>query len=296
MTFRLSIVKILLVTALFLSLFLQSSYGEEPVHGEDKDHGADHRVFESPVGKNAMIARIDMVVEGGGEKREALLSLAGSLIKLKEHEPFSPEKLEQSLDALKRTRLFRVIEVPDPVETPSGLHLTFTLTAYYRIRDIRISGAFPLLERKLITTMSIFVGDAFVPSTLRNQEERIRELYRKEGYPEPVVQVSADLGDPEKGVVINVIIGKGRFYSIRKCSIEGDHAFWGIRLKLRTNVYKASFLFGEGRRLIQDKLDEDIENLTKFYRMRGYPEVRITAEKDISENKKFVDEIGRAHV
>ncbi len=289
MSFRLSTLKILLMAVLSLTLFLQSSYGEDPVHGEDKDHGADHRVFESPVEKNAMVSRIDVVIEGGGEKQGHLLSLAGNLIKLKEHEPFSSEKLEQSLDALKRTRLFRAIEVPDPVETPAGLHLTFNLTAYYRIRDIRISGAFPLLERKLITAMSIFVGDAFVPSSLRNQEERIRELYRKEGYPEPAVQVSADLGDPEKGVVINVRIDKGRFYSIRGCAIEGDHAFWGIRLKLRTNVYKASFLFGEGRRLIQDKLDEDIENLTKFYRMRGYPEVRITAEKDISENKKFVD-------
>lgn len=244
---------------------------------------------ESVTAADELISRIDVLVEGGGSKSEELKDFARSLISLKEKEPFSAVKFENSLDALKRTHLFRAIDVDDPVGTPLGFHLTFKLTAYYRISDIKIQGAFPLLERKLLTAMSIYVGDAFVPSTLKNQEERIRDLYRKEGYPEPNVRLSADLGDPEKGVVVNVRIVKGRFYYIRKCTVEGNKSFFSMRLKLRTHLYKASYFYGDGRRLIQEKLTEDISNLTRFYRLRGYPDVKITSETEIVEKKKSVN-------
>jgi len=236
-----------------------------------------------------MVSRIDVLVEDGGAKSTDLQALARGLISLKEQEPFSSVKFENSLDALKRTHLFRAIDVADPVKTSSGFHLTFKLTAYYRIRDIKIQGAFPLLEKKILTAMSIYVGDAFVPLTLKNQEGRIRDIYKKEGYPEPVVRVSADLGDPEKGVVVNVSIVKGRFYYIRKCTVEGNQSFFSIRLKLRTHLYKASYFYGDGRRLIQEKLTEDISNLTRFYRQRGYPDVKITSETEIVEKKKSVN-------
>lgn len=236
-----------------------------------------------------VVSRIDVRVEGGGAKNGSLKEFARNLIRLEENKPFSSEKVEKSIDDLKRTRLFRSIEVNDPLKTPSGLYVMFNLTAFYRISDIRFSGAFPLLEKKLLTAMSINVGDAFVPLSLKNQEDRVKELYRKEGYPEPEVSVSSDLGDPEKGVVINVRIVKGRFYQIRKCIVTGCRSFFTIRLKLRTHLYKASFFFGEARRLIQEKLDEDITNLTKFYRTRGFPDVKITSETEVDDKHKTAD-------
>ena len=289
MTFRLKITAIMVFSVLALALPLQVVANEDVFAPVREDKGEEHHVSATAVDRKALVFRVDVLVEEGGDKHEKLASLARNLIVLKSGAPYSNEKLQQSIESLKRSRLFRVIDVPDPVETKEGLVVTFDLTAYYRIRDIRISGAFPLLERKLITTMSIYVGEAFVPSVLKNQEKRIRELYMKEGYPEPEVQVTADLGDVEKGVVVNVRIDKGRFYSIRTCEIKGDKAFFGIRLKLRTHVYKSSFFFGEGRRLIREKLDEDIANLTRFYRTRGYPEVKITVETDIDEKKKWAD-------
>ncbi len=239
--------------------------------------------------ETARIASVEIRIDGGGERKDELERFARSVINIREKEMFSTDKLEHAIDALKQTRLFRDIHVPDPVSDESGYHLVFHLTAFYRIRDIRIQGAFPLLEKKLLTTMSIFVGDAFVPSVLKNQENRIRDVYRKEGYPQPEVRVTADLGEPEKGVVVLVKITKGRFYYVNECNVQGNHSFLSLRLKLRTHLYKASFLFGDGRRLIQDKLDEDIDNLTRFYRHRGYPEVRITSETEVFEKDKCTD-------
>ncbi len=289
MMFRLKMTAMMFITILTLAVPLRTVRAEDVPDSARRVRGQESPLSETALAMNGVMFRVDVLIGEGGEKSDSLASLARNLITLKPREPFSPEKLQQSIESLRRSRLFRVIDVPDPVETKEGLVVVFNLTAYYRIRDIRISGAFPLLERKLITTMSIYVGDAFVPSALKNQEKRIRELYMKEGYPEPEVEVTADLGDVEKGVVVNVRIDKGRFYYIRKCQIHGDKAFFGIRLKLRTHVYKSSFLIGEGRRLIREKLDDDIDNLIRFYRTRGYPEVKITAETDFDEKKKRAD-------
>ena len=238
-------------------------------------------------GLSGVVARIDLRVDGAAADRKSNLEdLSRNLIRLKEKQPFTVQKLEESIRVLKGTGLFRTIDIPDPVKTPSGLHLTFVLTAYYRIRDIRIFGAFPLLERELLTAMTIYTGDAFIPVSLRAQVGRIKDLYRKEGYPEPDVSVTADLGSPEQGVVVTVRIVKGRFYYVKKCIIQGNKSFFSLRLKLRTHFFKASFLMGESRRLIQEKLDEDVANLIRFYRGRGYPDVQIKAETEILEKKK----------
>ncbi|MBU1172196.1 MAG: outer membrane protein assembly factor BamA [Proteobacteria bacterium] len=234
------------------------------------------------------IAQINVHVTGGGGKTQELEALARNLIVLKAGGPFETGLFEASLASLKRSGLFEEIHAPDPDFSAPVLTFDVYLKAFQRIRDVRIHNAFPLMEKKVKSAMKLFAGDSFMAQTVREKEERLKALYRKSGYPNPQVTITADESTEGDGVVISVGVEKGDFYHISYFDIRGNESFFGIRLKLRTNSYKASLMRGDGQRFIQEKLDEDVKNIARFYRDRGYPDVIVSSDIEILESRKKV--------
>lgn len=234
------------------------------------------------------IARINVHVTGANGQGPPLEALGRNLIVLKEGTPFEADQLSDSLAALKRSGLFRDIQVPDPDFSQPGLVFDFNLKTFQRIRDVRIHNAFPLMEKKVKSAMKLYAGDSFSPKPLREKEERIKEIYRKTGYLDPGVTITTDEPVPGEGVLVSVWIDKGDYYRIGSMDITGNESFSGIRLKLRTDSYKASLLVGDSKRFIQDKLDQDIKNLTRFYRDRSYADVVVSSDLDVLEKEKII--------
>ena len=204
-------------------------------------------------------------------------SLARDLIPLKTGEPYSAIALNDSLTALKDARLFSSIHVPDPVENSEGVSLTFELTPYNRIKDIRIHNAFPLYEREVLNVMQMEVGGPYDPDLLHNQAERIEQLFRQQGFSGTRVRVSAEKDTENDSYLIIVAIQQGGYQQIRNLRFEGNVSVSSQRLKLGCKTWRSSLLFGAARRFVAKKMKEDVRELTALYRKKGFAEVRITA-------------------
>ncbi|WP_300668012.1 outer membrane protein assembly factor BamA [Desulfoluna sp.] len=202
--------------------------------------------------------------------------VAQAMILLREGEPFSDDDFQKSLNLLKSSRLFQGIDVPDPDWEQPEIALTFRLTPFQRIKDIRIHGAFPLLQKEVLNAMTLFTGDAYVAEDLKKQEALIQQVFKHEGYPDARIRVSAQKDPKEGHYNVSVVIDKGPFDRIRNVEMTGNKAFSSARLKLRIDSWKASLFFGEIPRFIEKKFKADLKNLTKFYRHKGYAEVKIT--------------------
>ena len=207
-------------------------------------------------------------------------SLARDLIPLKSGEPYTVEALEDSLTALKDSRLFGGIHVPDPVQGAAGISLTFELTPYSRIKDIRIRNAFPLYQREVLNVMQMEVGGPYDPDLLRDQAGRIRQLFRQQGFPGAHVRVSAEKDVEDGCYVVDVVIEKGPYQRIRKVRFEGNLFVSSLRLKLSCQTWRSTLLFGPARRFEAKKMKEDVRELTDLYRKKGFAEVSITARAD----------------
>ncbi|VFQ47098.1 outer membrane protein assembly factor BamA [Desulfoluna butyratoxydans] len=248
-----------------------------------------------------VISEINVEIVGTVTKPAHLAAFARRIILLEEGEPFSAEALEKSLELLKSTRLFQAIDVPDPPEGEGEMALTFRLTPFRRIKEIHINGAFPLLEKEVLNAMTIYTGDAFVAAKLQKQEALIKKTFKNEGYPDATIRVTSE-EDPEDGhFEVTVSIHKGDFNRIQRVELIGNNGFSSARLKLRLDTWKVSLFYGEIPRFIQKKLDDDVDNLRKFYRAKGYGDVEITPEVEhladphdvvirfrIDEGKKYV--------
>jgi len=204
-----------------------------------------------------------------------LENLARDLICLRENESFSEELFRQSMDALRLSRRFDDADT-SIIPLRDGLQVTFILKPYRQIKDIRITGEYPLFTSDVLKAMGVYSGDAMTPDTLAEQEKLIAELYRKEGYIHPRVSVTADKDSEGGFVILDVDIKPGRFYHLDSLSISGCNAILDAELRSRMNTWRNSFYLADAGRYIDADFSSDIKNLQSVYWQRGYPECEIS--------------------
>jgi outer membrane protein insertion porin family len=214
-----------------------------------------------------------------------LTEMAQSLIYLKEGAPFSSLRFQQSVDALRKSGLFRKIDIPDPDFESDRITLTFRLIPFPRIKNIQIDGGFPLLEREILGAMTVFTGDAYRESAMAASKAALLELFQRQGFFDPDIEVFGER-DPEDGNYgVQVKIDKGRFFQVEDVVIDGNTAFSDFRLKLRLSTSKAALLPGGMGRFIAEEMEADRENLLEFYRKHHFPEAEVTATADRNEDQ-----------
>jgi len=160
----------------------------------------------------------------------------------------------------------------------------FQITPYHRIKDIKISGSFPLLEREILNAMQLYPGDVYHPKMFSAKEAVIAEVFKNEGYIAPVVNLDAAEDPTDGNFVVYVTIDKGDFFHIRRFEITGNQAFSTTRLKLRIKTCKSWLTPDFMRRFKKKVFNKDIQNLIRFYRRKGYPE--IVVDSDVNKNAK----------
>jgi outer membrane protein insertion porin family len=245
--------------------------------------------FSSSSNENTgrVIARIDIQIPGEKGDMSLWNSIARDVIQLKPGDVYGLGLMEQAIARLSDSNIFKSIHVPDPVETARGLNIRFELVPYGRIKDIRIYKAFPLFDREVLNVMTLYNGDAFLEESLGEQAKRVITLFKKQGFIDPRVTLSAQKDEADGNYVLSVHIDKGDFYRVNRVEIKGNDHFSSPRLKLRINTWKSSVLFGSARRFIQKDLDEDVKNFISFYRKEGFADVSIRGEaiRDLAEKQ-----------
>ena len=144
-------------------------------------------------GAEAVISDIRVVIDGPPDQQDTYAAMARRLIRMKPGAPLDHGSLQASIDVLKLSHRFSAIHV-DSISTASGEMLTFTLTPYRYIEDIRIKGKYPLFERDILNQMTLYPGDPYTRADLSAQTGAIIERYRREGYVDPKVSISAQRG------------------------------------------------------------------------------------------------------
>ena len=223
------------------------------------------------------VSRVIVDVQGIKGDVGRWVNLVKNLIFIREGEPFSTKRFQDSLEALKSSKIFKVIHVFEQSLNDDQLVLHFQVTPYPRVKDIKISGAFPLLEREILNAMELRSGDAYHPVSFPAKETAIIQLFKDEGYIAPMVNLDGKEDPADGDVVVFVNIDKGDFFHIRRFEIKGNRAFSKTRLKLRIKTYKSWWIPDFMRRFKKKEFDKDIKNLIQFYRGKGYPDVVVSS-------------------
>jgi len=230
-----------------------------------------------PPSDSAIVAIVVEIQSALAGSENLYRNIARDLILLSENRPFSSEKLQQSLDALKQCGRFKKIHT-DSREDETGVTLLFQLTPFQQIKDIRITGASPLFNADVLKVLTIHFGQPFSHKKLNKQPHLIRKLYRREGFINPRVEVSAITDRTDGQAIVHIKITSGKYYKIKRFEIYGDHPFSEMLLKMRLKTYIAFLLPWEAGRFIKKHVKTDIKNITEYCRGKGFADVKVTCK------------------
>jgi outer membrane protein insertion porin family len=197
-----------------------------------------------------------------------------SLIFFQEGDRFTPEQLQASIEALKQCNRFQKIDV-DSREEKEGITLLFRLVPFRLIKDIKIDGASPLFEREVLQVMTVYVGDAFVEEELSQQATLIANLFRKQGFVAPKINVTGTPDSEDGRFTIHVRIEKGPYYKLERLEILGNRAFSDTRLKVKMKTWRVSHLLRRAGRFIEEDLKNDIKKLKHYYWKKGFADAAV---------------------
>ncbi len=207
--------------------------------------------------------------------------MARDFIFLKEGDHFSPDKMAQSIEALKLSKLFQEINIDSDEET-DRMVLRFHLKPFRHIKNISLEGVYPLFERDVFNVMTLYPGDVYDQGELSRQAQLIEDRYKQEGFIEPRVSVSSDEDRKDGTFIVHVKIEKGCCYRIDRIDINGNQAYSDATVMIKMKVWRDKLFPGSAGRFIESDLKQDIKNLVQLYRDKGYFDVKIshTVSKD----------------
>lgn len=253
-----------------LSLMPGRLWGQDLAAG---DQTADSAPYAQYVG--VPVQTVNIVIQACPWCTVETTNLARDLISLERGAPFSQELYKLSLEELELSKRFEeVLTAVQPLE--GGIALTFYLTPAWVVRDIRVSGHAPLFKTDVLKAMSISQGDALFPEAFKAQSGLIADLYRREGFVDPQVNLSADKDAGNGAAVLNVSVKTGRYYTLHRLTVRGNTAVTTAEIKSRLRSWRSSFFLRADGRYRSDEMEQDIEDLVSLYRKRGYAECRIT--------------------
>jgi outer membrane protein insertion porin family len=238
--------------------------------------GAAMEIHAESSNKDSVLADIRVELDDAYGSREEwvemVLCLAASHVRIGER--FQTSNIHGLAEALKACRRFGAVHL-DTELSQDGLVLAIRVTPFRLIKDIQIIGKYPFFEKRILNTMTLYPGDAYVDDEVEKQPELIAKLYRNYGYIDPKVTLQK-VQDPRDGhYVLTVLIEKGPRYRLDRSDVSGNVALTHdqIRRKMKSiGAFKSHFS--------ERDFLEDLERLKKFYIRQGFPDVVIEHRLD----------------
>ena len=197
--------------------------------------------------------------------------------------------------------LFDDIQIRYENETEDGLSLTIVVKESSILGDVHYEGNRKIKISKFEEELNLTKGQRIKPNLLYDKIKKIKELYAEKGY--LMVDVSAELTEPEnesnlfggkaKKLTQDIIfrIKENKKVKLSNIRFEGNKTFSDIRLRWAMKETKQQRWYFFWRAAFdQDKFEEAMDNIRKYYRNRGYRDFKIISDSiQYTEDKKYMD-------
>ncbi len=194
--------------------------------------------------------------------------VARDLVSLDVGEILTRQKLENSINTLRKWGVFVDVEVL--VEyLEEGIRLTYEVKEGYIIKDISISGNYPLLDRQVKRTLFLVPGQIYDNAKLPEQLDRLAKLYEQEGFKETSVLAIEDYDEPNREVKLKLKIEKGITYRLRNYDVKGN-TFLNPR-RIRTIIFTYSHYKPR-------TIKKDLKKIQNIYKKKGFVRARVRLE------------------
>jgi outer membrane protein insertion porin family len=198
-------------------------------------------------------------------------------------QPFESRAVRDDVAILYRLGQFGTVEASALVLPDGSVELTYTVAEQPIVRDLQIVGNRLVSDQELRKSIPLYAGGPRDDFLLEQAVGRIKELYRKRGnYLAEVTVDETRLRDT--GILILRIV-EGPRVKVKEIEFVGNASFDADALAAEVATRTAVPLFNKGE-LDEERLVDDVAKLDRFYRDRGFVDVRVDRRVEISADSK----------
>lgn len=198
-------------------------------------------------------------------------------------QPFEASVVRQDVSTLYRLGHFEVVNADAQLQSDGSVEVIYTVSEQAVVRAIQFVGNTLVSDQELSKTIRLTEGTPRDDFLLEQSVMRIKEYYSEQGNYLAEVRVDeARLQD--EGILIFRIV-EGPRVRIREIEFVGNGAYTADELGSQIATKPWVFLFNKGE-IDPDRLIEDVATLDRFYKDRGYMDVRVDRRVELSNDQK----------
>ena len=191
--------------------------------------------------------------------------------------------LDRDIRNLYKTGLFEFVQTKWQRENDRVYDLVIEVTPKFRVLAVVYNGNKKVKTTRLAKEVKTKINTALDERQVKEDSEKIREYYQKEGYNQITVTYKIDRDRGTGFGTVTFEIREGNRVKISKILFVGNAHIKtkALRAQMDTKRYwMFSWLTGSGR-FKDDEFDDDLDKLRDFYRDDGYLDVEIAEDKVI---------------
>jgi outer membrane protein insertion porin family len=205
--------------------------------------------------------------EGNRNIRERVIL---AQVKTKKNDLYDPDKLRKDVQSIYGLGNFEDVSL-EVTDVPGGVLVTYKVVEKPLIKRIDFKGNKKVGSSKLRDGISLKESDPLDKFKLNLDVEKILSIYKDEGFAAAQVEPFTTT-DPTNHVSITFFVTEGTQVLVEDIDIQGVTAFKLKKIKKlmktrRKKVFK------------QDVLTKDVEEITKFYKHRGFQNIKVPEPK-----------------
>ncbi|MEN6406955.1 MAG: BamA/TamA family outer membrane protein [Thermoguttaceae bacterium] len=198
--------------------------------------------------------------------------------------PFDQELIEEDVRRLDHTRQFVNVKTYWQ-QVRGGRVVIFDVVERPVLREVKYIGCKDVHMKTLKKHAEIKVGDPADPFQIEEARRKLEEFYRSHGY--TGARVTLLEGDKPEDRRAIFLINEGGKQKVWQTSFIGNTIASDDRLRTQIKTSRP-FLFLFKGELDRKQLDEDVKQLTNYYRGLGFFQARIGRELEFSEKHNWV--------
>ncbi len=195
---------------------------------------------------------------------------------------YDPDVIEKDVRELSKSRLF-VNVTTSYQRTPEGIVVLFQVVERPTLAYVKYVGT-TLLRSTMDKTSALKVGDAIDPYMVEDSRRKLEEYYHEKGFAKARVVVSEGNKPGDRGAVF--LIHEGPKQRISDVSFDGNKITDDNRLKTQISS-KPPILYMFKGEVDENKIEEDVEKLTAYYRSLGFFNAKVGRELEYDETGKW---------
>ncbi len=196
-------------------------------------------------------------------------------------DPFDWETTRADVRLLNRLGEFKTVDAFATLQSDGSVSLTFRVVEQELITAVQVVGnrVIPDQDLRAVAPIEGSPRDDFL---IENSKRAMRALYRERGH--YLTTISVDESELQDTGILLFRIVEGPRVKVKAIEFEGNQAFTATQLHAEIGTRTAVILFRRGE-LDEEKLTDDVAALDRFYKDRGYLDVRIGHRVELSPHQ-----------